>query len=64
MCIKPGMLNSVVLYLSNEDLENVLAYCKERELPVSKFKSEKANLPNRVIVWGTKRQLKEFKEYY
>ena len=59
-----GMLNSVTLKLTDEDAEKVSAYCEENDLLISKFKRDKADLPNRYVVWGTKQQLQRFKEYF
>lgn len=59
-----GMLNSVTIRLTDEDAERVLAYCEENELLVSKFKTGKTDLPNRYVVWGTKKQLQEFQKYF
>lgn len=59
-----GMLNSITLKLTDEDAVKVLAYCEEHEMLVSKFQTGKIDLPNRFTVWGTKKQLQEFKEFF
>lgn len=59
-----GMLNSVTLKLTDEDAERVSMYCEENGLLISKFKRDKADLPNRYVVWGTKKQLQDFQKYF
>lgn len=58
------MLYSTVLKLSDEDAERVKAYCLEHNLRTSVFRTENKTLPNCIYVWGTRRELKKFSEYF
>ena len=60
----PETLDSVILKLSDEDAAKVLSWCEERGMRVTKRRREDKTLPNYFLVWGTKRQLTEFKEYF
>ena len=60
----PETLYSVILKLSDEDAAKVLAWCEERGMRVTKRRREDKTLPNYFVVWGTKHQLNEFKEYF
>ena len=59
-----GMLNSTILKLNAEYLEKVKAYCIEHELRMTIRERDNKDLPYYVLVWGTKRELNEFGQYF
>lgn len=60
----PEILYSTILKLSDGDAVKVLVWCEEHGMRVTKRRREDKSLPNYFVVWGTKRQLTEFKEYF
>ena len=58
------ILYSKILKLTEEDAEKVKQYCIDHELRYMINPRDRSDLKFWAVVWGTKRELKEFDEYF
>ena len=59
-----AMLYSIILKVDSETLERIKAYCQEHELKLTINSRNSTDVPYWIVVWGTKRELKEFSQYF
>lgn len=57
-------LYSVILKVDGETLERIKVYCQEHELKLTINSRNSTDVPYWIVVWGTKRELKEFGQYF
>lgn len=59
-----AILYSIILKVDGETLERIKAYCQEHELKLTINSRNSTDVPYWIVVWGTKRELKEFGQYF
>lgn len=57
-------LYSTILKVDGETLERIKIYCQEHELKLTINSRNSTDVPYWIIVWGTKRELTEFGQYF
>lgn len=60
----PSMLTSILMNVDSYTLVRIQNYCVHNDMPLTIRSRDDRTLPYRIAVWGTKKQLREFKEYF
>jgi len=57
-------LYSRILKVNDDELDKIKIYCQEHELKLTINVRDKADFRYWIVVWGTKRELTEFSEWF
>lgn len=58
------VLYSIILKVDAETLAKIKVYCQEHELKLTINSRNSTDVPYRIVVWGTKRELTELSQYF